>query len=161
MRTLFIENREQIDEIITSCSTCYLGMASKTGEPYVLPMNFGYDGKDIILHSAPEGRMIDLLRENPKVCITFLLGEELKWQNVEVGCSYRMKSKSVIAEGIVEFIDDIDQKTECLHLLMKNYSDREFKFSEPAVRNVAILRMKIEKLSAKDFGTKPELPWNS
>lgn len=160
MRTIVIEDRDKINEIITSCRTCFLGMASKTGEPYVLPMNFGLEDDEIILHSAPAGRMIDLLRENPKVCITFCLGEDLAWQNEKVACSYRMKSKSVIAEGKVKFIEEMDKKEECLRILLKNYSNREFKFNAPAVRNVAILKMKIEKLCAKEFGAKASTVWN-
>ena len=160
MRTIKIEDKAKIEEIITSCRTCFLGMASKTGEPYVLPMNFGLSGDEIILHSAPHGRMIDLLRKNPKVCITFCLGEDLAWQDERVACSYRVKSKSVVAEGTVEFVEEMDQKEACLRILMKNYSNREFKFGIPAVRNVAIIKMKIEKLCAKEFGAKASTVWN-
>jgi uncharacterized protein len=44
---------------------------------------------------------------------------------------------------------------------MNQYSDREFKFSNPAVENVGILKVAIEKISAKEFGTKAVLPWKS
>ena len=43
MRTLFIENRDEINRIIQSCKTCYLAM-SENGQPYVLPMNFALEG---------------------------------------------------------------------------------------------------------------------
>jgi nitroimidazol reductase NimA-like FMN-containing flavoprotein (pyridoxamine 5'-phosphate oxidase superfamily) len=88
------------------------------------------------------------------------LGEEIAWQDVKVGCSYRVKSKSVLVEGKVEFIDDFDEKTRCLLLLMAQYSDREFKFSRPAVENVGVLKVRIEKIAAKEFGAKAVTPWN-
>lgn len=160
MRTIFIHNREEINEIISSCKTCYLGM-SANGFPYVLPMNFALDGDSVILHSAQSGRMWETLKQNQNVCINWTLGEELAWQDVKVGCSYRVKSKSVLVEGKVEFVDDFDEKTRCLQLLMSQYSDREFKFSKPAVENVGILKVAIEKISAKEFGTKAVLPWKS
>jgi nitroimidazol reductase NimA-like FMN-containing flavoprotein (pyridoxamine 5'-phosphate oxidase superfamily) len=129
--------------------------------PYVLPMNFALDGNYVILHSAQSGRMWETLKLNQNVCINWITGEELAWQDVKVGCSYRVKSKSVLVEGKVEFVDDFDEKTRCLNLLMAQYSDREFKFSKPAVENVGIIKVLIEKISAKEFGAKAVMPWNS
>ncbi|MEN8116429.1 MAG: pyridoxamine 5'-phosphate oxidase family protein [Bacteroidota bacterium] len=160
MRTLFIEDRTEIFEIIKACKTCYLAM-SDGDLPYVLPMNFVLDNNNVILHSAQEGRMWETIKKNPKVCINWTLGEELAWQDVQVGCSYRVKSKSVLVEGTVEFIDDYDEKYRCLEILMSQYSDREFKFNVPAVKNVGILKVSINKLTAKEFGAKAVTPWNS
>ena len=160
MRTLFIQNREEIDKIIRACKTCFLAM-SDNDLPYVLPMNFALDGDSVILHSAQSGRMWETLKKNQNVCINWTLGEDLAWQDVKVGCSYRVKSKSVLVEGKVEFIDDFDEKTRCMNLMMSQYSDREFKFSKPAIENVGIITVVIEKITAKEFGAKPVMPWNS
>lgn len=160
MRTYKIENREEIDPIIRACKTCYLAM-SVDDTPYVLPMNFALEGDTVILHSAQEGRMWESILKNPNVCINWTLGEELAWQDVQVGCSYRVKSKSVVWEGTVEIIDDFDEKYRCLELLMKQYSDRKFKFGTPAVRNVGIFKVHMRSLGAKEFGAKAITPWNS
>jgi hypothetical protein len=160
MRTIFIENREEINKIIRACKTCYVAMTNNE-IPYVLPMNFGFVGDSIILHSAQSGRMWETLKKNPNVCINWTLGEDLAWQDVRVGCSYRVKSKSVLVEGKAEFVEDFDEKYRLLTLTMKQYSEREFKFSKPAVENVGLLKVKIEKITAKEFGTKAVLPWKS
>jgi nitroimidazol reductase NimA-like FMN-containing flavoprotein (pyridoxamine 5'-phosphate oxidase superfamily) len=159
MRTIFINNREEIDKIILAGKTCWLAM-SDNDFPYVLPMNFALDGNSVILHSAQSGRMWETLKKNQNVCINWTLGEELKWQDVRVGCSYRVKSKSVLVEGKVEFVDDFDEKTRCLNLLMSQYSDREFKFSKPSVENVGIIKVAMNKITAKEFGAKAVTPWN-
>ena len=160
MRTLFIENREEIDKIIRACKTCYLAM-SDNDFPYILPMNFALDGDSVIMHSAQSGRMWETLKKNQNVCINWIIGEDLAWQDVKVGCSYRVKSKSVLVEGKVEFVDDFDEKTRCMNLMMGQYSDREFKFSKPAIENVGIIKVAIKKISAKEFGAKPVMPWNT
>ena len=129
--------------------------------PYVLPMNFALDGDTVVLHSAQSGRMWETIRKNPKVCINWTLGEELAWQDVRVGCSYRVKSKSVLVEGEVEVIDDYDEKYRMLTETMAQYSDREFKFSKPAVVNVGIMKVHIKKITGKVFGAKAVTPWNS
>jgi hypothetical protein len=160
MRTLFIEDRKEIDEVIKACKTCYVAM-SDGDTPYVLPMNFALDGDTVILHSAQSGRMWETIRKNPKVCINWTLGEELAWQDVRVGCSYRVKSKSVLVEGEIEVIDDYDEKYRMLKATMSQYSDREFKFSKPAVENVGIMKVHIKKITGKVFGAKAVTPWNS
>lgn len=160
MRTIFIENREVINEIVRACKICFLAM-SDNGQPYVLPMNFALEHDYVILHSAPEGRMWETIKSNPKVCINWTLGEDLAWQDVQVGCSYRVKSKSVLVEGEAEVIEDFDEKYRCLGLLMAQYSDREFKFGTPAVKNVGILKVHIKSITAKEFGAKTVTPWNS
>lgn len=160
MRTLFIENREEINKIITACKTCYLSM-SANNMPYVLPMNFALENETVILHSAQSGRMWETLKLNPNVCINWTLGEDLAWQDVRVGCSYRVISKSVLVEGKVEFVDDYDEKYRLMKIMMKQYSDREFKFNKPSIENVGIIKVKIEKITAKEFGAKAVLPWKS
>lgn len=160
MRTLLINDREEINAVVKACKTCYLGM-SLNDFPYVLPMNFALEGDTVILHSAQEGRMWETIKQNQKVCINWVLGEDLAWQDESVGCSYRVKSKSVIVEGEIEFIDDYDEKYRCLGVLMAQYSNREFKFGEPAVKNVGIFKVHIKKLAAKEFGAKAVTPWNS
>ena len=160
MRTLLIKNTEEIYEIIKACKTCYLAMADNN-MPYVLPMNFALDGDNVILHSAQTGRMWETLQNNQKVCINWTLGEELAWQNVKVGCSYRVKSKSVVVEGTIEFVDDYDEKDRLLKVFMSQYSDLEFKFNGPAVRNVGVLKVHVDNITAKEFGAKAVTPWNS
>ena len=158
MRTYNISDRAEIDAVIRACKTCYVAMSDEN-QPYVLPMNFALEGNTVILHSAQSGRMWETLKKNPRVCINWTLGEELAWQDESVGCSYRVKSKSVNVEGSVEFIEDYDEKYRLMQITMAQYSDREFKFSRPAILNVGIIRVKIEKISARELGAKAETPW--
>jgi len=151
MRTIIIQKREELEEVIRSCKTCYVAM-SLDGQPYVLPMNFGFDGDFVILHSAMHGRMWETLQQNTKISINWTLGEELVWQDVQVGCSYRVKSASVVVEGDAEIIDDYDEKYQCMVKTMAQYSDRPFKFNPPAIRNVGVIKVHIRNISGRRFG---------
>lgn len=159
MRTHFIHDRKEIDAILRQCKTCYVAM-SVDDVPYVLPLNFALDGNRVILHSAQYGRMWETIKKNPRVCINWTLGEELAWQDIQVACSYRVKSKSVIVEGTAEIIENLEEKERIVKQFMTQYSDQSFKFNEPALRNVGILLVTIEKLTAKEFGVKAITPWN-
>lgn len=159
MRTYFITDRNEIDAILKQCKTCYVAM-SENDQPYVIPMNFAMDGDRVILHSAQHGRMWETIKKNPKVCINWTLGEELAWQDEQVGCSYRVKSKSVNIEGTAEIVDDFEEKERIVRQFMTQYSELPFKFSAPAIKNVGVLLVPISKITAKEFGAKAVTPWN-
>jgi nitroimidazol reductase NimA-like FMN-containing flavoprotein (pyridoxamine 5'-phosphate oxidase superfamily) len=57
-----------------------------------------------------------------------------------------------MCRGKIQFIEDMDEKEAALKLFMKNYSDREFKFSAPAVKNVAVWVIKVDEMTGKSFG---------
>ena len=144
--------KPELEAIIGKCDVCSLAMVGKDGKPYVLPMNFGYEDDHIYFHSARTGHKVDILEANPDVCISFSTDHELRWVNEEVACSWGMKYRSVLAYGRVEFIDDYDAKEAALKIIMKNYSEREFTFNAPAVKDVLVYRVKIEKLHGRAYG---------
>lgn len=152
MKTLIHTEKEQIEAIIRSCKVCFVGMADTDGTPYVIPMNFGYRDGVIYLHSAQEGHSISILERNPKVCITFSTDHDLVYQHPEVACSYSTRSKSVITSGEVRFEEDFERKTEALNIIMKQYTDKEFKYSDPAVKNVKIWVVDAQEITCKEFG---------
>ena len=125
------------------------------GNPYVVPMNFAYRDGIIYLHSGPEGSKVTMAERHPRVCITFCEGHELVYMHRQVACSYSMKSRSVICHGNVRFIEDMDEKREVLDIIMRQYTSDEFKYSEPAVRNVKVWEVKIGKMTCRSFGLRP------
>lgn len=156
MRTIPVEDFNQIEDIIKSCKICFVGMTDGNGYPYVIPMNFGYKEGVIYLHSAQEGSSVSMLEVNPNVCITFCSNTKLVWQNEEVACSYRMRCESAICHGKVVFEEDFDEKVKALNIIMSQYSSREFNYSDPSVNNVKIWKVAIDKHSAKKFGVPGE-----
>ena len=152
MHHRFITDQNQIDEIILKCEVCYVSMVDENNLPYVLPFNFGYKEGIIYLHSSQKGHKIDILRKNPSVCIAFSTDHQLRHQSEGVACSYSMRYRSVLAFGKVEFIDDIDQKAEFFNTVMSHYTDREFTYNAPALREVCTYKVKVEMFTAKIYG---------
>jgi len=152
MRTILITDKKEIEEIISHCDVCFVGMIETDGSPYVIPMNFGYAEGELILHSGPEGKKISLLGLNNRVCVTFCSDRKLVYQHPDVACSYSMLSKSVLCKGSVSFIEDMTEKETAMNLTMKHYTDRTFKYSKPALTNVKVWRVTIDQMTAKAFG---------
>ena len=64
------------DSIIGRSSVCRLGM-SDNGQPYIVPLSFGYDGRFLYVHAAVDGRKVDILKRNNRVCFEFDRLEEV------------------------------------------------------------------------------------
>jgi nitroimidazol reductase NimA-like FMN-containing flavoprotein (pyridoxamine 5'-phosphate oxidase superfamily) len=151
MKSQEITYKKDIDEIINTAKLCYMSMVDGD-TPYVLPFNFGYTDNAIWLHSGSTGRKHDILKKNPKVCLAMSNENELHYYDEHVACSYSYKFKSVIIEGKVEYVTDYDEKIKALDIIMGNYTDQQFKYNRPAVENVVVFKIPIEKISAKRRG---------
>lgn len=141
-----------IEAIIQKCDACTLAMVDADGLPYAVPMNFGYKNQQLFLHSGPEGKKIELLKKNPQVCITFSADHFLRHQNAEVACSYSMKYRSVLIFGEIHFIEDITEKQAALDIIMAHYTENSVKYSQPALKNVCVMQVKIRETNGRAYG---------
>lgn len=152
MKNRPLTHKPELEEIIRKCDVCYIGMVDQENKPYVLPLNFGYEDGCIYLHGAPEGKKIDVLKNNPVVCVVFSTDHELRYVNEEVACSWGMRYRSVLAYGKVEFIDEHEDKIKALNIVMANYSDREFTYNDPAVRDVKTFKVVVARMDGRAYG---------
>jgi uncharacterized protein len=152
MKSRILSFEPEIVSIIQKCRYCSLAMVDLEGKPYVLHMNFGFRDKVLYLHAAPEGKKIEILKQNPDVCVAFSTDHLLRWQNIEVACSYTMKYRSVLLYGKVEFVEDMKQKEDALNVIMNQYTDENYRYSEPAIRNVCVFIVKAERIEGRAFG---------
>ena len=152
MKTIVIEDKQRIESIILQADACFVGITDLEGNPYVVPMNFGYENDTLYLHSGPEGGQIEMLQHNNNVCITFSLGHKLVYQHKQVACSYSMRSESAMCRGKVEFIEDMEEKRRALDIIMRHYTKDQFSYSDPAVRNVKVWKVPVDQMTGKVFG---------
>jgi nitroimidazol reductase NimA-like FMN-containing flavoprotein (pyridoxamine 5'-phosphate oxidase superfamily) len=141
-----------METVILASKICHAGFAGTDGTPYVIPMNFGYREGVIYFHSARKGTAIDMLDRNNKVCVVFCSDPQIVSQHPEVACSYTAKASSVIAYGTVAFEEDFSKKIEALNIIMQQYTGKSFDYGTPAVNNVKIWKIKVDKMTCKSFG---------
>lgn len=152
MKSFEITDKTEIEEIIKSIPICHVAVVDN-GMPYVFPMNFGYENNTIYIHSAPTGRKIDVFKKNNAVSISMEKDSVLNIRHKEVACSYSMKFRSIIIFGKVEFIENFEEKIRALNLIMRQYTNRDdFTYNTPAVNGVAVMKIEIEKLTARKRG---------
>jgi nitroimidazol reductase NimA-like FMN-containing flavoprotein (pyridoxamine 5'-phosphate oxidase superfamily) len=147
-----VSDTEEKLRILGNSKVCRLGMA-ENNQPYVIPLNFGYEYKDGILdlyfHGAREGKKIDILKQNSRVCFETDGGHGLI-EGTEA-YSYSFAYESVIGFGNVEFLESDEDKTYGLNLLMKHQTgtDTEYTFDEHHLQAVAVYRVRAESFTGK------------
>ena len=109
-------DREKMREILEKGLVCHLAMVDD-GKPYMVSMNYGFVDDTIYLHSALEGRKIDILRKNPDVCFQVYTGNRLTTGPDACG-DWTMKYRSVTGFGRATLIEDDNEKIPAMHVIM-------------------------------------------
>lgn len=141
-----IKDKKEIEAILKDCKVLRLAMVDED-KPYLVPMNFGYQEGAIYLHSAPEGRKIDLIRKNPHIC--FEVDETIRFKKASLACNWGLEYKSVIGTGKAVFISEGPEKRQALDIIMAQYSNRQFDYSEEMIEKTLVIKIQIETMTGK------------
>lgn len=155
-RELEVTDAVEIKNILDKSKVVHIAMVDD-GEPYMVPMNYGYtmvDGKlSLYVHGATKGRKLDVMKANPNVFVE--LDCDIEPFEGEVACQYGMAYASLMGKGKATIIEDSKEKEEALSILMKTQTGKDFTFNEKLVSIVAVIRIDIEEYTAK----KREVPY--
>lgn len=145
-----ITDIQEIRSILDTCKILHLGLSDE-GQPYVVPLNYGYvlenDALTFYLHGATEGYKYDVIRKNPKV--SFAMECDAVPFEGKVACQYGMSYRSLMGMGTAEIVTDIDEKQHGLSILMKSQTGKYFEFNEKLVSIVNVIKITVDNYSAK------------
>jgi nitroimidazol reductase NimA-like FMN-containing flavoprotein (pyridoxamine 5'-phosphate oxidase superfamily) len=144
-----IKDVAAIDAIFNRAWVCRLAMC-ENNQPYVVPLCFGYKENTLYFHSAPEGRKVEVLKRNSRVCFEVDLDQELV--RGSEACKWGMKYRSIIGFGKASFVEDPDEKKRALDLIMDHYAGGSFAYQENAIRNILVIRVDILSVTGKQAG---------
>ena len=144
-----IKDQTAIEAIIRSSLVCRLGLSDEN-RPYIVPLCFGYQDRALYFHGAREGKKIDMIRKNPYVCFEFDLNSGV--EEAEEACKWGIGYQSVIGSGQATLVDHPEEKKEALKIIMGQYSDREFSFSDHFIEKTGIIKVNIEEMTGKESG---------
>jgi nitroimidazol reductase NimA-like FMN-containing flavoprotein (pyridoxamine 5'-phosphate oxidase superfamily) len=145
-----IRDREIIEQVLSGSDVCRIALIDGN-RPYIVPLNYGYDGTALYFHSASAGKKIEILKQNNKVCF------EIEYQNEiirnEIPCEWSAKYRSLIGYGTIDFITGHEEKMKRLDLIMAHYGKTDVNvYKENSIENIIILKLSIEKISGKQSG---------
>lgn len=145
-----IKDKEEMEAIIQRAQVCHVGL-SITNEPYVIPMDFGYEDKCLYFHSAKEGKKIDIIRENNKVCFVMEIDHQMtKPENKP--CGWNAKYRSVLGFGRACIIEDSKEKAKALNILIKHYGADSYDIADEILNKVCVIKIEISSMTGKKAG---------
>jgi uncharacterized protein len=142
-----IKDKAAIRAIMEKALVCRIGL-SDDGTPYVVPMNFGLGENCIYLHCATEGRKLDILRRNDRICFEMDLLREIK-QGTE-SCGWGALYESVIGFGRAVIVEAPAEKRSALDRIMEHCgATGPFSYPDETLARTAVIRIEIESLTGK------------
>ncbi|MDR3279600.1 MAG: pyridoxamine 5'-phosphate oxidase family protein [Synergistaceae bacterium] len=145
-----VTDRGWIEEVLSEGRVVCLALASLDGDPYVLPIGYGYDDGVIYLHGAAKGLKNDLMAANPRVSFNVSVGVEL--MRDDAGEKFSNKYRSVTGFGTIEEITDLDGKNRALAILMRQYKGPHTDITEERSKSVWVARIAIREMTGKISG---------
>ncbi|MBN1977940.1 MAG: pyridoxamine 5'-phosphate oxidase family protein [Anaerolineae bacterium] len=146
-------DRGVLESIIRQAAVCRIGLCDG-GQPYVVPVCFGYEDGVLYFHSSVTGRKVDALRRNNAVCVEFDVDQEIV--KAECACKWGIKYRSVIGFGEASFVEEVEEKRRALDIIMRHYGGEPQDYPEATLAKTAVLRTEIQDATAKITGTEEE-----
>ena len=145
-----VTDKKVIEEILTKSEFCRIAMHDDE-YPYIVPLNYGYRDNTLYFHSAAEGKKIELLKMNNKVC--FEIEHTAKTILNEQPAKSTTKYLTVIGFGEVEIITDTVEKKKGLDIIMSHYGNNGNNvYNQSQLNSLVILKLTINSITAKRSG---------
>jgi len=141
-----VRGKKEIEAIIAGAEVCRIALADG-GVPYLVPVCFGYRGERLYFHSAPQGRKLDMIRKNNRVCFEMETGCAV----LKTGepCRWGMAYSSVVGFGRAFILAGGEEKIEALDIIMAHYGGDRGGYSPQALDTVTVVKIEIESMTAK------------
>lgn len=154
-----ITDKAELESIINQAQVCRVAMYDINYDkfPYIVPMNFAYKNNALYFHCANQGKKIDIINNNYRVCFEMDIAHEIK--TGKKPCNWTMAYKSIIGFGDARVFTDEQTKKTALDLIMLKYSKNisepqtlPFEYSESNLENTAAIRIDILQMTGKKSG---------
>ena len=144
-----VTDKKIIESIILRSSVCRIAL-SLNDHPYIVPVCFGYRDNILYFHSSGEGRKLDILKKNNRVCVEFDIDHEVVTSGNP--CDWTMRYRSAVCYGKVSFIEEEDGKRQALGIIMEHYSDSNVLPQGIKLNHLVLIKVDIESISGRISG---------
>ena len=144
-----IRDIRAIFDILLRCDTIRIGFRGEK-YPYIVPVSFGAemegDRPAVYFHCAREGRKLDLLAENARVCVEGDIF--VRTENTDHGITTRYES--VIGFGDCRLLEDEEEILHGLKLLTDHYGYFDYSVERcRGVENVFVGKILLDEITGK------------
>lgn len=139
-------------EVLARGEVARVAMVTPEG-PYVVPVSYAVlppergEPLRLVVHGAREGRKVDALRRDPRVCVE--VSVDVATVPAARACDVTVRYRSVIAFGRAVFLEDRAARARALAAIAERYAPGLPPIDEAEARKLAILEIRIEAATCK------------
>ena len=115
-------DRDLMEQLLQSEEVGRLGLTCDD-QPYVIAINYTYTDRQILIHCALEGRKLDMIARNARVCFEVSRQEGPAVPHGGNRCD--MPFESVLCFGTARVINDLEERIEVLNRFQTRYDTPE------------------------------------
>ena len=139
-----------IENILKEAEIIHIAMVDD-GEPYLVAMNFAYTEGVFYMHSATEGRKIDILKKNNKIAFQVSIDVAIILKEQSHECTTRYQS--VYGTGRAILVDNLQEKVKALNAIMQKHSGQgENQYPPHVLDKTLTIRVEIDSMTGKKSG---------
>lgn len=132
--------------ILESGLVCRLGLYD--GQyPYVVPMNYGYRDGRLYFHCAGEGRKMDILKKNDRVCIEIDITTGIV--RGDAPCRWATRYRSLIGFGRARIVEEEYEKKAGLDAIVEHYGGSGGEYDEKFLKRTTVIEVILESMTGK------------
>ena len=141
-------------EVIDRSSHGVVSFCGEGGAPYCVPLSLVRIEDELYFHCAMEGKKLELLRRNPRVCVCFVGRDEPAEENAVFTTYFQ----SAVVEGTAYEVTEPAQKVRALRALCEKLTPggmgRFERALEMSLSGTAVWAIRMERLTGKEKARK-------
>ena len=130
--------------VVDKCEYAVMALVDTEGMPYCLPITIARKDNAIYFHTAKEGQKIDVLKNNPSVCMT-CVGDTNRPAD-----KFTTEFESAVIRGTAVEVTDKDEMILALRLLCQRHSPSNMHEFDAAIAR-SLARTGVWKINIKDI----------
>lgn len=148
-----VTDKKSIIEFLKEEKVCRIGLYDGK-QVYIVPLNYAFnyeEGENLVfyLHGAKVGRKIDIIRKNPNVCIE-IDGRHML-EIADTPCEYGYFYMSLIGNGKLELVDNLEDKRKILsNLMLHQTGEKITNFTDKWINAVGIMKLELTDFTVKE-----------
>ncbi|MBN1434398.1 pyridoxamine 5'-phosphate oxidase family protein [Candidatus Fermentibacterales bacterium] len=147
---LGITSGSRMEDILRSCIVCRLGLCCN-GQPYVVPLCYGYEDGSLYIHCAPEGRKLEAIRANDRVCFEVEEIAELE-RTGDGACDWDMRYRSLIGFGRATILTSREDRLHAAKVLLGHLASARGVTVDPGdmdVSGMLAIRVEVDSMTGR------------
>ena len=140
-------NREFAMSVASTCEYANMAMVAADGMPYIVPLSIAVAEDVVYWHSAQDGKKINVLRDNPRVCIS-CIGYTRRSED-----DFTTEFESAIIFGKASEVTDETVKIKALRLICERHTPKNMAEFDNAIAKslarTAVWQVTIDEVTGK------------